>query len=92
MKEQGITNTASKFFTERVRRNLHVLVIFADCGDSLQQLTMRFPALLRKVYVIAPPLPTSSSTCSRTVTPLAHAASRCFLYTDTSTGVRRIAR
>lgn len=49
MKEQGVTSTASKFFTGRVRRNVHILLIFAECGERLQQLTIRFPALLRKV-------------------------------------------
>ena len=53
MKEQGITCTASKFFTDRVRRNLHILSAFSESGASLQRLTMDYPALLRKMYVDA---------------------------------------
>lgn len=48
MKEQGVTCTPSKFFTDRVRHNLHILFVFSKSGESLQQLTMQYPALLRK--------------------------------------------
>lgn len=51
MKEESVIASARTFFTERVRRNLHVVVVFTHCGGAYEAVVQHCPALLHRMYV-----------------------------------------
>lgn len=51
MKEEGVVTSARSYFTNRVKHNLHIFLVYKSCDQDYRDASLKFPALSTRMYL-----------------------------------------